>query len=56
MFAQEKTAIKVRQLQAPAARKIPGITTNDKFPNAYVDCHKLNNATGEWKVPSNPEK
>jgi hypothetical protein len=25
--------------QAPPARKIPGITTQDAFPRACVDCH-----------------
>jgi hypothetical protein len=42
LFAQEKTQepkVEVRQQQPPAARKIPGLTTDDKFPNACVDCH-----------------
>jgi hypothetical protein len=42
LFAQEKTQeprVEVKQQQPPAARKIPGLTTDDKFPNACVDCH-----------------
>jgi cytochrome c553 len=27
------------QMKIPPARKIPGLTTEDKFPNGCVDCH-----------------
>lgn len=27
------------QMKLPPARKIPGLTTEDKFPNGCVDCH-----------------
>ena len=65
VFAQEKPAVEVRQQQAPAARKIPGITTDDKFPNACVDCHKnrpdagydgrLSTIMNGWFTKADPE-
>jgi hypothetical protein len=30
---------KPKSAQAPSARKIPGVTTEDAFPRACVDCH-----------------
>lgn len=65
VFAQEKQAAGTQQQQAPAARKIPGITTDDKFPNACVDCHmnrpdagfdaRLSTIMTGWFTKTDPE-
>jgi hypothetical protein len=42
LFAQEinqPPTVQVKQQQPPSVRKIPGITVDDKFPNACTDCH-----------------
>jgi cytochrome c551/c552 len=33
-----------------------GNTAVDPYPNGCVSCHKLNVQTGEWSMPSGPEK
>jgi cytochrome c553 len=68
LFAQEKNqvpTVEVKQQQPPSARKIPGITTDDKFPNACVDCHvnkpdfnfdaRLSTMMTEWFKNVGPE-
>jgi cytochrome c553 len=68
LFAQEKpknVKVTVNQQQPPSARKIPGITAEDKFPNACIDCHvnkpqfnfdaRLSTVMTKWFTSVDPE-
>lgn len=68
LFAQEKNqppTVEVKQQQPPSVRKIPGLTADDKFPNACIDCHankpdlkfdaRLSTIMTEWFKSVDPE-